>query len=1024
MSATHEDIRYKVIQELREATLRAITHIRNAKPEVYSKLQPELEEYREIIEKKEDIPLIIKNEKIIKGVGKPDVEVFGGRILIEVKVKPSEFPSGFEQLSKYVKFYPNAEYTIITNYDSWEFYKVEKGALASARTINVDYIIEDVLTRGVRVILSTENVRNMFASVVLLKEELQHIFKTYGEKNGALYEAYRNIIKRLYEKASEAEIEDLFMRHTLMQMIVSSCLTTSSGKRTTPQRACSGAEIEAEIVLPYLNWWAPVFVKEMILSDRVFLDSLLDSIYSKAMLLDWGSGGKEDIFRELYEILIDAETRRRIGEYYTPLWVVEYMMNKVSKNVEGLKSKVVLDPFCGSGTFLVVAFYKKVQEGEDPDDALKEVVGFDINPLAVSIARAELMIAYQSIKKGVVTPLVFNTDSASLLLHTPGEWEPISFVDELIELEKSIQYIDSPVFTSTKVDFSEILKMEMIMRECFREASRSEAIKQGLQARLNELKKEEWKGSLTGEIVDTLADDKSINSITKLIERYGNGVWAVSITSLFAPHIIRKVRVDVVTTNPPWAQLTAPKGSYGKLIRKRAKELLKGYEKTGQILSGSDISSVLLDGCIDITRCGVAFLMPEEVVYVANSYHGLGKILTYNVIKDYDGEIIEVNFDAFQHGRIPCIVFLRRHYGRIVCYPMNVKFKEGYSKALHLSNVECRLEEEEDYENYMEKVIIYTKIPSKAIEEKLGVEEAVPKGDYIMGLFGGEERKEAKRYAGLVFDALEYDKIAEQYSIRLHRTNTLLRLPKYFLDPCWKKLIYRGEVFPFYLNGVYSVLLSSKGREDLRNFLREWVLEKVLEEDKGKVKLLIEEFKQPERLKMLKESRYYVIYRRTRTFASVVLDPVTIGKLSDNTEHGIVVSDNCSYIAMEYETKAYYYSAILNYLAHKVTEKKGAFERDQFLRPLIAILRANLEWRGEEWQLRVAELGKKLHQEALKCFADFIRRGMRVDECFERLKNCPETRELFENLIKTINENVEEKRIYESLELVCKLKKT
>ena len=124
MPATHEDIRYKVIQEAREAMLRAITHIRTANPQVYSNLQTLLEEYQEIIEKKEDIPLIIKNERIIKDVGKPDIEVFGGKILVEVKVKPSEFASGFEQLSKYVKFYPNAAFAVITDFSSWEFYKV------------------------------------------------------------------------------------------------------------------------------------------------------------------------------------------------------------------------------------------------------------------------------------------------------------------------------------------------------------------------------------------------------------------------------------------------------------------------------------------------------------------------------------------------------------------------------------------------------------------------------------------------------------------------------------------------------------------------------------------------------------------------------------------------------------------------------------------------------------------------------------------------------------------------------------
>jgi len=310
MSKSHEDVRYNVISDLRESILRVIDNLRTNRPKVYSKLQPELEEYKGIIEKREDIPLIIKNEKIIKGVGKPDVEVFGGRILIEVKVKISEFPSGFEQLMRYVKFYPYAEYAVITNYDKWEFYRVEKGTLASAGAINLDDIIEELLIQGVKIPLSTENVRNIFSPTILLEDELRQIFKTYGEKSRALFEAYQNIVKRLYEKASGEDIERLFIRHTLMQTIVSSCVTASSKKRTTPIRACSGAEVEIEIVLPYLNWWESLIEKGIKSSDNEFLNSLLESVYSRALLLDWESGGKEDIFRELYEILIDAETRR------------------------------------------------------------------------------------------------------------------------------------------------------------------------------------------------------------------------------------------------------------------------------------------------------------------------------------------------------------------------------------------------------------------------------------------------------------------------------------------------------------------------------------------------------------------------------------------------------------------------------------------------------------------------------------------------------------------------------------------
>ncbi|MEM2294180.1 MAG: N-6 DNA methylase [Nitrososphaerota archaeon] len=863
----------------------------------------------------------------------------------------------------------------------------------------------------------------VFNPIVLLKNELHYIFKTYHAEIKALFEAYKNIIKTLYEKASEKEIEELFIRHTLMQMIVSSCLTASLEKSTDAKKACSGVEIEAEVILPYLNWWEPLISRGLLSqSDGRFLESLTESVYSRAMLLDWKSEAKEDIFRELYEILIDAETRRKIGEYYTPLWLVEYMVNKASNDVGGFKGKIILDPFCGSGTFLVASFYKKVEEGEDPDSAIKEVVGFDINPLAVSIARAELMIAYQSLKKQAITPLVFNTDSAILLFHVLKEGKPISFIDELQTIERRIRYVDSPLFKSNEIDFSEVLEIEVILRECFREASRAENVKQELKKRLSELREHAWKGLLTSQIVETLTDEGSINAIAKLIEKYGNGVWAVSITSLFAPYIIREVKVDVILTNPPWAQLTEPKGYYGELLRNEAVSLLKDYKKIGQILAGSDIASVLLYGCLGIVRSEVAFLMPEEVVYTVGSFYGLGKLLTYTVVKNYDSELIQIGFDAFQHGRLPSIVFSRKTPGKNICFTMRFEWNGEYSKTLRLSDVKFSVKSVEDYQDYIQRVLKYIEAIPEAIAEELDVQEVYSQGDYIMGLFGGIRKKGAKRYAGLTFDVISEDKIAKQFIIRLSQMDTSIRISNFFLEPYWKRLIYTGEIYPFHLNRVHNILISSEGKENLKEFLTRRVLENISEEEREKIQVLIEELKQPDKPHILEANQYYVIYRRIRDFVSVVLTPDDIQKISNNMKYGIIVYDGCGYIATIDEYKAYYYSSILNYLAYKVTEKRGTFERNQYLRPLIAIVEAGLKWKNDEWQIKVAELGKELHQKAPSCYVNYIKKGMEVAECFKRLRDCDEVKELFRKLIKMIDENLQEKRLNEALQFVCKLK--
>jgi type I restriction-modification system DNA methylase subunit len=105
---------------------------------------------------------------------------------------------------------------------------------------------------------------------------------------------------------------------------------------------------------------------------------------------------------------VEPRVRRGLGEYYTPPWLVEMMLNEFD-----VKDKIILDPFCGSGTFLVKAFYRKVSKGEDPDKALDEVVGFDINPLAVAVARAELIIAYLRVKgrEPETPPHIYHVDT-------------------------------------------------------------------------------------------------------------------------------------------------------------------------------------------------------------------------------------------------------------------------------------------------------------------------------------------------------------------------------------------------------------------------------------------------------------------------------------------------------------------------------------------------------------------------------------------------------------------------------------
>ena len=58
---------------------------------------------------------------------------------------------------------------------------------------------------------------------------------------------------------------------------------------------------------------------------------------------------EHDVLKELYESLIDPAQRHQLGEYYTPDWLADLMVREV---VTDPLNQRVLDPSCGSGTFL------------------------------------------------------------------------------------------------------------------------------------------------------------------------------------------------------------------------------------------------------------------------------------------------------------------------------------------------------------------------------------------------------------------------------------------------------------------------------------------------------------------------------------------------------------------------------------------------------------------------------------------------------------------------------------------------
>ena len=125
--------------------------------------------------------------------------------------------------------------------------------------------------------------------------------------------------------------------------------------------------------------------------------SFVRTLVRRLMRFDW-EHVEHDVMKVLYESVISADWRHRLGEYYTPDWLAERMVDEIVSDPLELR---VLDPSCGSGTFLFQAVRKYLaaadRSGVNRSDAIigvtRHVLGIDVHPVAITLARLTYLLA-------------------------------------------------------------------------------------------------------------------------------------------------------------------------------------------------------------------------------------------------------------------------------------------------------------------------------------------------------------------------------------------------------------------------------------------------------------------------------------------------------------------------------------------------------------------------------------------------------------------------------------------------------
>ncbi len=252
-----------------------------------------------------------------------------------------------------------------------------------------------------------------------------------------------------------------------------------------------------------------------------------------------------DLLKKLYQELFPKSVRHDLGEYYTPDWLAEHVLNEVG--YEGDPDKRILDPACGSGTFLVLAINRIRQWYEDhreevdyeEDELARKIlancIGFDLNPLAVMAARTNYLIAIRGLIDRVdrIEIPVYLCDS----ILTPSTYGGL-FAGETTaakELKTAAAKFIVPVEIAQ--NSHDVGKYAEVLEHCVQNAYSPDEFIERCQTEGLPVTKKNLHTELYKELV---ALDKANK----------NGVWARIIKNSFAPLFVGKM--DFVVGNPPW----------------------------------------------------------------------------------------------------------------------------------------------------------------------------------------------------------------------------------------------------------------------------------------------------------------------------------------------------------------------------------------------------------------------------------------------------------------------------------------
>jgi len=417
---------------------------------------------------------------------------------------------------------------------------------------------------------------------------------------------WAQLLKLVYGR--EVESDALFFQHTFLVIVAKAiALAVLDLRDDDPKRVLSGAAFEAAGIFgaaesDFFDWVVAepegeTLVRRILAHVRRFR---LDQVES-------------DVLKILYESLIDRDERHGLGEYYTPDWLAAKIVRHA---VDRPMEQRVLDPACGSGTFLFHAIRNFIEEAEESglddrlraQEAVNHIAGVDIHPVAVIIARVTYLLALAPVitkRAGSLSIPVYLGDALQLSTATT------------MHLKELVIHVPAPP-EGVDLKFPEIFCKEIDLFDKL-VARMRQGSEQGMTARQIESAfmlevERHYKRDMTKEEAEGVSEITATYTTFDQLRRDGrDSVWTYVARNLSRPLALSfgPGWANVVVGNPPWVAFRYMSDD----MQKRFRQLANGERVYvgGKFATQNDLAALFTVRAVALyLRSGgrIAFVLP------------------------------------------------------------------------------------------------------------------------------------------------------------------------------------------------------------------------------------------------------------------------------------------------------------------------------------------------------------------------------------------------------------------------------